>query len=67
MTRETRGFSRVDAGFSSYNGEFRLPLDAFAPDLFLPLKRGVLSPPDSLLGRDIPLLYSESFLFKIIF
>ena len=26
MTRETRGFSRVEAGFSSYNGEFRLPL-----------------------------------------
>ena len=22
MTRETRGFSRVEAGFSSYNGEF---------------------------------------------
>ena len=26
MTRETRGFSRVAAGFSSYDGEFRLPL-----------------------------------------
>ena len=26
MTRETRGFSRVETGFSSYNREFRLPL-----------------------------------------
>ena len=26
MTGEPRGFSRVVAGFSSYNGEFRLPL-----------------------------------------
>ena len=26
MTREARGFSRVEAGFSSYNGDFRLPL-----------------------------------------
>ena len=26
MTRDSRGFSRVAAGFSSYNGEFRLPL-----------------------------------------
>src|SRR5574339_568090 len=25
-TREPRGFSRVTAGFSSYDGEFRLPL-----------------------------------------
>src|SRR5574338_1199227 len=26
MTREPRGFSRVAAGFSSYDGEFRMPL-----------------------------------------
>ena len=26
MTGEPRGFSRVTAGFSSYDGEFRLPL-----------------------------------------
>ena len=26
MTREARGFSRVVVGFSSYDGEFRLPL-----------------------------------------
>ena len=26
MTREPRGFSRVAAGFSSYEGEFSLPL-----------------------------------------
>ena len=26
MTGETRGFSRVAAGFSSYDGEFRMPL-----------------------------------------
>ena len=26
MTGEPRGFSRVAAGFSSYEGEFRLPL-----------------------------------------
>ena len=26
MTREARGFSRVSVGFSSYDGEFRLPL-----------------------------------------
>ena len=26
MTRETRGFSRVEAGFSSYEGDFWLPL-----------------------------------------
>ena len=26
MTRELRGFSRVAGGFSSYDGEFRLPL-----------------------------------------
>ena len=26
MTREARGFSRVTVGFSSYDGEFRLPL-----------------------------------------
>ena len=26
MTGEPRGFSRVAAGFSSYDGEFRLPL-----------------------------------------
>ena len=26
MTEEQRGFSRVTAGFSSYDGEFRLPL-----------------------------------------
>ena len=25
-TREARGFSRVAVGFSSYDGEFRLPL-----------------------------------------
>ena len=26
MTGEPRGFSRVGAGFSSYDGEFRLPV-----------------------------------------
>ena len=26
MTGESRGFSRVAAGFSSYDGEFRMPL-----------------------------------------
>ena len=26
MTREPRGFSRVAAGFWSYDGDFRLPL-----------------------------------------
>ena len=26
MTEEPRGFSRVAAGFSSYDGEFRMPL-----------------------------------------
>ena len=26
MTGERRGFSRVSAGFSSYDGEFRMPL-----------------------------------------
>ena len=26
MTGEPRGFSQAAAGFSSYNGEFRLPL-----------------------------------------
>ena len=26
MTGEPRGFSRVAAGFSSYDGEFRMPL-----------------------------------------
>ena len=26
MTGEPRGFSRVTAGFSSYDGEFRMPL-----------------------------------------
>ena len=26
MTGEARGFSRVAAGFSSYDGEFRMPL-----------------------------------------
>ena len=26
MTREPRGFSQVAAGFSSYEGEFRMPI-----------------------------------------
>ncbi|VDM16675.1 unnamed protein product [Wuchereria bancrofti] len=35
MTGEPRGFSRVTAGFSSYDGEFRLPLVANRPHLGL--------------------------------
>ena len=35
MTGEPRRFSRVTAGFSSYDGEFRLPLVLALPPLHL--------------------------------
>ena len=42
MTSETRGFSRVAAGFSSYEGDFWLPL-VLAQHILLSLAWGILS------------------------
>ena len=71
MTGEPRGFSRITAGFSSYDGEFRLPLVLAQASPSLVNGKGEILPavaadfvngpakPASYIGKVASLLYTR--------